>query len=94
MQTSGRLCSHAGWRYVGRDAPKIILITDPIAEERIRGMNGGLMLVTEGAQRKGVPLEIVQRALMQRLVVMKLDEVVEFENIPGWGKHENNRSKF
>ena len=74
-----RICEAAKWNMMGANAPKIIFYNDPHAEDRLRGLSGGLMLITEGAQRAiGVLPDIRRRALMQRMVVMNLDEVVEF----------------
>ena len=72
-----RICNAARWNMMGAKCPKIIFYNDPRAEDRLRGLSGGLLLITEGAQRIGVPLEIIRRALMQRMIIMELNEVVE-----------------
>ena len=72
-----RICEAARWNMMSTNAPKIIFCNDPYAEDKLRGLSGGLMFITEGAQRMGVLPDIIRRALMQRIIIMELNEVVE-----------------
>ena len=72
-----RLCKAAGWQIGGAAGPRALLVKDADIIDRIRGLEGSLCLISEGALRHGVPEEFVRRAAEQRMVIMCMTEPIQ-----------------
>ena len=81
LDEARRICNAARWPRGGLGSPRLFDVRNGVENtEKLQGIRGGLVLITEGAMKHGVPEHFFMMAIAHNMIVMCMAEPKFAEN--------------